>query len=255
MQDQREERAKDYKRIIRRNRVKRRVYLLCLLIAGIICFLLFTPYFGVVGINISGNSPNVDHAAILEASGIRIGDNLFRISAKKVENQVLSLPYVKSVKIVRGFPNAMEINIVERIPIAYLKSDYGEYFYIDNEGVVMCVMEMPPEGISLEIQGILPEDVVVGAIIAEKNSKILEKYLATIEQIVDNGMTEEISIINLHNGEKISMRYNRLDVVLGDQEEISYKFGMLKSILNEIGEKASGKVDLTTGERSYYTPQ
>ena len=247
-----EEKVKDYKRIIKRNRAKRRVYLLCLLIVGIICFLFFAPQFKIANIIVTNND-RVLTQDIIDASGIGYGNNLFRYGAKSVAESITKIPNIKDVKVRRGFPNTVSITVTERKPFAYIKT-YEGYLYVDDEGMVLELNDMPPENVFLELQGIPQEESVVGEKIFKNNSTFLQKYLATIEKILDNGMTEKVNLINLYNGEKIALRYNKLDVILGDEEQLEYKFSQMKSIISEIGENARGTLDLTTPARAYHAP-
>ena len=60
---------------------------------AVVC--LFTPAFGVSEILVTGNKI-LDSDAVINASGIKKGDNVFRINTSEVQKKVWNLRYLDS---------------------------------------------------------------------------------------------------------------------------------------------------------------
>jgi cell division septal protein FtsQ len=89
---------------------------------------------------------------ILEATGLREGVNIFTIDTKKARVALDTLPQVERAEIQRILPNRIEVNIVERRPIAWVTQSADENptasdrsWLIDARGVVMKTKRMLEE--------------------------------------------------------------------------------------------------------------
>lgn len=70
--------------------------------------------------------------------------NLLRINLKHLEKIVAANPEVKKVKIERKLPGELSVFVVPRKPAVELSvSPKGEYYTVDEEGVVMSVNKTP----------------------------------------------------------------------------------------------------------------
>lgn len=84
------------------------------------------------------------HEQILAAGGIVVGRNIFSIDLAKAREGIEKLPQVEVAEIQRVLPNRLDINIVERKPIAWATAKVEDdpsisekSFLIDARGVVM----------------------------------------------------------------------------------------------------------------------
>src|SRR5437762_12755288 len=60
---------------------------------------------------------------ILRAADLREGQNIFRVNLAQVHRVLQQLPQVDEVQVVRKLPGEIDIRIVERKPIAWIKSE------------------------------------------------------------------------------------------------------------------------------------
>ena len=84
--------------------------------------------------NIHGNEI-ISSKEILELIKISKNNSLLDIDLKSIKNKIEKHPYIKIAQITRKFPNQININILEREPLAYLNLD--EYLVVDNEGFIL----------------------------------------------------------------------------------------------------------------------
>ncbi len=99
------------------------------------CMFLKSEHFDISSIAVNGNNKLTDEE-IIDASGIRTGDNLFDYNTSKARKAVMSLSYIDSCEIVRKYPDEVHINVKEKAgSMAYLTG--GIYCYLDEEGYIL----------------------------------------------------------------------------------------------------------------------
>ena len=109
------------KRKRRRSRLGVLFKLLCL--AALVAALTFgaTVFFQVETIAVTGNS-RYTQDEIIAASGVQVGDNLFRMNKKQISQEILhQLPYVESVSILRGLPSTITFQVTEWDAVAQVE--------------------------------------------------------------------------------------------------------------------------------------
>ena len=80
-----------------------------------------TVFFQVETIAVTGNS-RYTQDEIIAASGVQVGDNLFRMNKKQISQEILhQLPYVESVSILRGLPSTITFQVTEWDAVAQVE--------------------------------------------------------------------------------------------------------------------------------------
>jgi cell division septal protein FtsQ len=90
---------------------------------------------------------------VLRAAELREGVNIFRVNLGRVHDRLQQLPQVEEVQVVRNLPAEIDIQIVERKPIAWITSDkvMGDLFssdvafLVDARGALMKEKKPLPE--------------------------------------------------------------------------------------------------------------
>lgn len=98
-------------------------------------FLVTSPSLSVQWIQVGGTrmlEPN----EVLRASGVTKADNMVRLDLAAVRQRVEALPYVKTCRVDRVFPDQVLIEVEERVPVATLLVN-NHLFALDGEGVVL----------------------------------------------------------------------------------------------------------------------
>ncbi len=124
----------------RRNyNTKSRKITLGLLVFFSACIAVFSfmrsDHFAISKITVDGNV-KLTYSEIVDASGIRTGQNLFDYNTKKAENAIRTLSYVDSVEIVRDYPGEVYIYLKEKAGTMALLTN-SVYYYLDSEGTVL----------------------------------------------------------------------------------------------------------------------
>jgi cell division protein FtsQ len=93
-----------------------------------------TPLLGVDEIRVSGTR-TVTPAEVRAAAQVRRGTPLLRVDVDAVSRQVGTLPAVSRATVVRRWPRALVVRVVERTPVAVVPNGDG-YAIVDHTGVV-----------------------------------------------------------------------------------------------------------------------
>jgi len=80
------------------------------------------PRFQVQHISVvtDGNS-GLSQRQIIEASGLEVGMNMLSVSLVQVKERIAVIPQVKSVKVTRGYPGILFLDVKQRQPVAWLE--------------------------------------------------------------------------------------------------------------------------------------
>ena len=89
--------------------------------------------FAIRDIVIEGNE-QLGEMDVRRAARLRIGSNIFELSAEDARNHLLQHPWVEGATVVRKLPGRVRIEIVERNPVALVALD--QLYLVSDEGAV-----------------------------------------------------------------------------------------------------------------------
>lgn len=110
------------------------VVVILLISAGLLVYMKTSPRFEITRVGVRGNSRLVPET-IVEYLSIPPHTNIFQIRPREIQQQLEKLPWVKTAKVFRNFPDKISIVLAERTPFALLKLD--KLHLVDKEGVVL----------------------------------------------------------------------------------------------------------------------
>ena len=136
----RSERFVSRRREVRRGNARRRrrvtfsvATLLALAIGGWI--LARSSLFGLDSIEVTGTNL-LTRAQVLQASGLRVGQNMLSVHADDVRERIQRLPLVRTARVARPSPSRLRITIEERAPSFVLQTLEGRW-YLDDEATLL----------------------------------------------------------------------------------------------------------------------
>lgn len=242
--------AEKYKRKMRTRRIIA-ASVLCLII--ILCVCLFTPIFGVSEIAVEGNNKLVAEN-IVNLSGIKTGQNIFRINIKKTEAKIEELPYVDDAEIVRKFPTRVKIVLDESQEDIIIDTP-TEFIVSTIEGKVLYktvdVSEVPvPIVRGIEVKSAEPAKKI--------ESDDIEQTLRDVSYIncfYGSKYWSEIDVIDVSDDSNFMMIMRTgLRVTFGPVdtvESLERKIKMLDAIVPQIKPNERSYLDLTT-DKGYF---
>ena len=114
--------------------LKAALYLLCA--SGVIAALVYSPLFTFQQLVVHGNV-HLDEAELCEIARIHYGERLFEVKTDAITTNLLHDLRIESAVVRRQLPNKIEMEIVERVPVATVACDYG-YLDFDRQGKVIA---------------------------------------------------------------------------------------------------------------------
>lgn len=95
-----------------------------------------SDYFAVTDIRVTGNS-QLKTADLLEACGIRKGENSLLVNVHEAEQKLVGNPWIEHVSIRRELPGSFTIAIKERVPLFCARKD-NTLYYINGKGEIIA---------------------------------------------------------------------------------------------------------------------
>ncbi|MEP6822918.1 MAG: FtsQ-type POTRA domain-containing protein [Chthoniobacterales bacterium] len=102
---------------------------------------------------------NLQRQQILTAAELREGENIFSVNLARVQERLQKLPQVDEVQVTRKMPAEIDVQIVERKPVAWITAAEGvsnlfsddDGFLVDARGVMMREKKLLPEYLGLPV--------------------------------------------------------------------------------------------------------
>ncbi len=117
-------------------------------------------------VRVTTDGPYVDSADVVAAVSAFDGTALPRLDTGAVEEAVATVAGVKAVTVTRSWPRGIEVDVVERRPVAAIADASVGYMLVDSEGVSLATVTEAPAD--------LP---VVTVPVGEENARILTAAL------------------------------------------------------------------------------
>jgi len=202
--------------------------LLILLVAFI---LLKSPLFEVRSLEIRGNS-QLSREEIEELSGIKLGDNIFKLDFEKAGAKIKKSPLVKNVTIKRFLPAKVVIEVEERHPAALLAIENG-LVVVDAEGFYLR------EGFFKEelpvITGVEAELPLPGRRI---NDKKLDTALFVVTRLTPE-VLHRLSEIHVDKQQRVYIyTSDGIQGRLGKPSDVAFRGEMFIQVIDSLGQKA-----------------
>lgn len=208
--------------------------------AAIFLLLSTTVFFNVEHITVEGAS-NYTAEEIIEASGIKAGDNLVRTSTDKCADQIESrLVYIEKAKVTRAFPNTMVINVEASVPAAnFICDDYT--LLISGGGKVLDKLQEQKAGL-LNFVGTDPMPELIPGAQFQSEDEHKDNAVRKLMEYFSENDSEHITLVDVTDRSEISYTYDgRITVKLGSINDIDYKMSFSEEIIRtKIGEKTEG---------------
>lgn len=237
---------------------------------------------------VSGESVYSDEE-IIEACGIKKGENLLKINTSRAESKVVSkLVYIDSVEIHRGFPNRLTLSVTPAKPTVAFAFG-GKYYVISERKRLLEISDTPldcpvikgvqmllqpeekkkettaadggsvnsssltsEEGITLENGA---EEISVGAVLGDDNNNRIKLALSIAKLMRENGLTKDYEV-NIADTLDVTISYDgHIKIELGTTAALNDKIYRASRIIEEdIGENENCTLNITNPNRAVKRP-
>lgn len=226
----------------KKRRLKPAFYIfLAMIVLGTLSALSLTVLFNVTGFELTGSSVyGADE--ITSRTGIAVGDNLLRISTKKASANIeTALPYIKTAKISRKFPDKVRVEVTPAEEYAVVCIE-NAYYIVDSDFKVLAKTDGKKDGL-LYIKCSDSVKAVPGTELTFAEGAEYDD----LKEIIAYASSNEMGATVIDISSRVSMSVvldNRLFVNLGSGTNLSRKLTFLSSMISSVTEGASAKIDL-----------
>ncbi len=228
-------------RKIRKRRLKIFFTLFVIFLLGFGAVLCLTVFFPIENLNAKG-SALYKAEEIIKASDIELGDNLFALTEGNTLKKIKAeLPYIESLEFKRTLPDTLIITVKDADEYACYY-DGKAYYTVSKSGWVLKKEYEAPKNI-FTVKGAKVGCKIGTSIVFkdEENKELAERLIAALseEKLIINtiDISDKLSIILRVDG--------RFNVDLGTANYIPEKIKHLASMVENISEEKSGKINLS----------
>jgi len=228
--------------------------LLAILLLGVGLVLSLTVFFKIERFRVE--AAGIPEEALIEAAGIHVGDNLFRISTDRAARSIVSqFITLDGAKVSRRLPDTVVIETEPAQLLAVVR--YGSQYYSVSKGSrVIGVSEERPEAPGVPVVvGCDFSDVELGDYLSDMDVErnkltVLSGVMAAIEE----NTLKNVGYVDVSNIAFIKLYYeDRLEIKMGNLTDFSYELGRVKQLIREkVPENGFGVIDATLHNGVYY---
>ncbi|MDD4588073.1 MAG: FtsQ-type POTRA domain-containing protein [Heliobacteriaceae bacterium] len=180
----------------------------------------------------------IDQDELIRLSGIRFGENIWKLNVDRVQQQLTFHPQVEAVTVKREWPSGIWLEIRERKPVAVLAQG-SDFILVDQRGIFLQKVTSL-HGIPLPMITGLPVPVTVGP------GQTLEidglPVALRLCQEMSSSLILQIGEIHVANKERLVLYTGEgLEIRFGSPVDIVAKGEILTEILGEISRRGGAK--------------
>ncbi|MBO5497669.1 MAG: FtsQ-type POTRA domain-containing protein [Oscillospiraceae bacterium] len=213
-------------------------------------------FFRVSDIQVEGNLHYTDEE-IIRAIDIEEGDNLFFFDRFAALSRVFAkLPYIDEVSVERSLPNKVIITVTESQALAYIVLGEEMWTIDHNCKVLGKANDDELQGL-IPIDGIDPGTLMIGEPLqtADGGTEIVDYIAEVLYQLEARGLYRQVGRVDFTNPRRVTFTYaGKYTVVLGDDSNIEYKFGMLMSAMSQLLDGDVGIINVSDGNTARFSP-
>ncbi len=246
--------------VARRRKRKKRSYalyylllLFFVLVSGITLSL--TVFFNIETITVLGSELH-ESTAVIEASGVKQGDNLLRTDLSKTEARLLdAFGDIDDVTVTRKFPNALQIEVVDAVPTYHFADAVGYTVLSDGGRVLSKNIPLTAVNGGILLKGLEEQDLPLGSYISWSEDETFALVEQLDQAIAASGVTD-ITYLDISSPVNLIACYqDRIQILLGSPSELNYKLNFAKNILdNKLAESDDGVIDASKAGEVHFVP-
>ena len=214
--------------------------------------------FSVKLIEVEGNSL-INEEAIIELSGIQIGDSMFSLNTEKIRAQINSHEYLEYLGIWKSYPDRVILSVEEDTPRAQVLF-MGTLILIGKDCVALeqrAKIDLI-DGIPIVKVSDIPKNIQIGKPLAAADGQ-MEAVNLVLNELIAQNVLDEISELNatvLDNMYLITE--DAVQVTLGKTGALPEKIAYMRALLTEFRRSGvpvgGGVMDVTTGKFADFRP-
>ena len=161
---------------------------------------------------------------------------VWKASLSAISAEIQKLPGVRRATVTRVLPDRLRVRVMERVPLAVVRTNSGHFVWVDEEAVATGEMKSADREPSFFIRGWNEEETEDAR---KENVERIQKYLEAAREWEAVGLSERVSEINLHDVRDVRAQLtgndSQIEVRLGTQDfgnRLKRAFEVLDDIRN-----------------------
>jgi cell division protein FtsQ len=232
-----DDRIRDRRQSLGRERGRRRAWIVLpvvvlVIVAGLFVWLRSSSVFAVTTVTATATE-RVSEEEISAATATARGVSLLKLSIEPIEKALAALPYVRSVRVYRDFPNTLEVQLVEYEPLARLRTLDGQMWLVSEDGRALERIT-PPRGYSLPL--VLPANPalpVAGAKVSDEIVAALPVVTLLTSEDIGERLPDVKQVMVATAGEVTVALADGSELRLGKPTELERKLTVAGDIVQE----------------------
>ena len=215
------------------------IILITIILAGLVTYLSISPNFKIERILIKGNE-QLTKEKVQELAGIKKGDNIFSEVGKVLEVKLKQNGCIEEAKVIKFYPNTIEIEITERKKQFQIKTETGNYIYIDEQGYILDCSTEKQELSTITGMDITETEAVNMKRLAENDLDRMENILQIREECKKIEIADKITQIQVKDEYVLNLENEGIIINLGDASDLKNRMYYVSAIMKqETGNKGT----------------
>jgi len=211
------------------------------MVAFVAVAVLLSPLFEIREIEVVGNSA-ICSEEVLEHAQLETGQNMLAFSANSVRARVVQLPFVRSVDIVREFPDKIVVTIAERTPVANIRvANSATYLLIDDSGMVLESASTPVSGLPVAI-GVDFASFAVGEYLIVEDDMVFRDMLRLYRLFTRYSFFPDS--VDMSDPTDITFQAEHLSIFFGSMSDMDRKIQYISAIKEQFAPEARGFIEI-----------
>lgn len=208
----------------------------------ILLILMLSPWLNIKQIEINGLK-RLEESQIIREVGLDKETNLLAFNKWKAKASLKKNYYIQEVKIKKNFPNKIIFEIKERELAGYIPY-INDYLYIDKSGFIVDIKPNYTEKLPIII-GLEFDRFTLGKTLDTENKDAFNTVMKFTNSLNGKEIATDILKIDVSNLKDIHLYIGKIDVIIGNGEDINIKVNTLIEIMKNLDMEQKGFLDLS----------
>jgi len=180
---------------------------------------------------------------------------VWRTDLQAISAELERLPAVRRAIVTRVLPDGLRVRIIERAPLAVVRTSAGHFLWVDEDGVALSEMKPADHMPDFFVRGWNEDDDVEAR---RENTDRIQKYIELSREWGAAGLSERVSEVNLIDVRDVRAQLagndSQIEVRLGGQDpgaRLKYALDLLDERKQTPGGSLITYIDLTQGSRAF----
>lgn len=242
----------------KKRKIRLIIFLVIIIIVGIILYLLKSPTFALIDVEITGNN-QLTTEEVFAQSGLELGKSVFSEFNIVTKVRLKQNGYIEDAKVSKKLPNIIQIEIKERKKQFQIKTETGFYIDIDEQGYIIDCSQEKENLIVITGMEITEENISQKKRLENEDLNIkMENILHIKKETEQIGIFEKITEIQIGEEYILKLDNDGITINLGDCTDLKNRIYYVQSILQkEAGNRGTINVNgnLNEGFLPYFTAE